>query len=345
MTAPRTPSRRALLVQQDGVRRAGLAAALTAAGWQVQTVDDPYAATAAFVSAPCDLVVCSLRRFRPADAGFFAALRARRTDVRILALVPARRRETAARALAAGADAQLPEPCYPEELVAAVTALFRHVGTAAATAPDGGDQGLRLLAGEVAHAINNPLQILSLIGEADGLPAARAQDVRAGVTRIRQVTRLLVAFGGLETPQPGVHDLGTLLDDALHDDELDAVVGDLQGVPAQVRVDARQVRVALRTMAGFLQSTGARRDVRIEPAIEADNGHDPRAVLAVSGAALDPAARQRALDSVLIVRDETREVFPGLKLAAAVATLNGGSLETESGPAGVRVGLRLPRNP
>lgn len=338
MTSLPTPPRRALLVQPDGARRAGLAAALAASGWTVETLEEPYAATAHFVASPSDLVVFSLRRFRRQDASFLAALRARRPDVRILALVPARRRAAAAEALAAGADAQLPEPCFPEEFVATVQALFRH-SAPIQTAPD---DGLRLLAGEVAHAINNPLQILALIGEADGLPSARAQDVRAGVERIRQVTRILVAFGNLRPPQPVAHDLGTLLDDALHDEELEALAGDLRGVPTQVYADPEQVRVALRSMAGFLSGTTPDRNARIDPAIESVNGHDPSAVLSLAGPVLDDAARRHALQSVLMVRDETREVFPGLKIAATVAALNGGTLQAQSRDGGIRLALRLP---
>ena len=174
VTSPPSPTRRrALLVRAPGVQRSALAAALGAAGWTVDEADDPYAATLHFVTAPSDLVVWAVRKVRDTDAAFVRALRSQQADVRLLVLVPPRRRETAARALVMGADAHLPDPCYPEELVAAAGALFR--GTAAA---ESSDEALRLLAAEVAHAVNNPLQILSLIGEADGLPAARPRTCR-----------------------------------------------------------------------------------------------------------------------------------------------------------------------
>ncbi len=109
------------------------------------------------------VVILSLSRATEADLEAIPALREARPDAHLLVSFPLDRRDLAARALAAGADASLLEPYYLEEVLAVIRRALsrepapspREDGPARAQLSD-----LEWLAAAVAHFVRNPLQSL-----------------------------------------------------------------------------------------------------------------------------------------------------------------------------------------
>ena len=251
-----TPSaeRRAsvLLVMRPGPARASAAEALRGAGYRVRGAREPYEGTARFVERPTDLVVLSLAGFRRRDTAFIATVKKRAPNARVLLLVPEGRRQSALDALQAGADAYTLEPFYPAELTTIATALLT---TRTETADGDGARALGRLAGEVAHAINNPLQILALLGESAELSGETRTAMSAEVGRVQEVMRILSRFGLLRRPQSSREPLGRALIQSLESASAAGrieVVGTTAEEGPPVEVDSSQAGVAFDVCLQFL---------------------------------------------------------------------------------------------
>ena len=339
-TTGRRPS--VLLVMRAGPARTGAADALRAVGYRVRTAREPYEGTARFVEKPSDLVVLSLRGFRKRDTAFLEAVKKRRERTRVLLLVPEGRRQAALDALHAGADAYVLEPFYPAELTQVAGALLS--GREERPTEDA-PRALSRLASEVAHAINNPLQILALIGEAADVD----DDTRAGlgqeVARIQQVTRILARFGLLRKPQKGKEMLGYALRQSLDSAAQEGRVT-LLGEPPEdgpvLSIDSSQAGVAFDTMLQFLAARTDALPLEVAARIVVRPGEGVEAALHAPGVRLDEETLAGVRQAVLLNRDDTRESYPGLALAEAVARIHGGRFVASASAEGTTLTLRLP---
>lgn len=343
---PSTRRRRSvLLVMRPGAGRQGAAEALRGAGYRVHSAREPYEGTARFVERPADLVVFSLAHFRRRDTAFIAAVKRRSPTARILLLVPEGKRTAAVEALQAGADAYALEPFYPAELRAVAAALL----AAGQEQPQGGTaQALGRLAGEVAHAINNPLQILALLGESAELSDPTRTAVGAEIARIQGVMRILGRFGLLRLPQKSREALGLSLrqslDSAVQEGRVLAL-GDAPEDGPSVSVDSSQAGAAFDSMLRFLAAHGKAKPVPVAARVRLLPGEAPSTVEAAvrgDGVFLEPEAIEAAREAVLLNSDETREVYPGLALAEAVARNHGGEFVVRATKRGTVLGMRLP---
>ena len=339
-SAPRKDD--ALLVLAPGPARAQAQQVLASAGLRVRCADEPYAAVASFLDAPTHLVVASLRGLRRRDLAFIQTLSSHGPDTRLLFIVPASRRRSGAQALAAGGDAILVEPYHPEELAGLAEALLRRQRRAPTEAA-GIEAAIAALAGEVAHAINNPLQVLGLAASAPDMPASRRAQLDDGVDRMRAVTEWLSAYGNLRKPRRRRTDLSVLLERALEEGEragwIKARVEGL-GEPAPAEVDAEQIEIALRASLALLGGTSPERPT---PVVGRATRRGRRADLALVAPEVPLATLDApAAAGLLLTEDVSRVPLPGLALPRAVARGHAGRLRLEAAqPAGVLLQLRL----
>ena len=331
---------------RPGPARSAAAETLRGAGYRVRGAREPYEGTARFVERPTDLVVLSLAGYRRRDGAFLQAVKKRAPRARVLLLVPEGRRTAALQALQAGADAYVLEPFYPAELATVAAALLPRAGE-----EDPGEETARALgglAGEVAHAINNPLQILALLGEASDVGDDTRRALGLEVGRIQGVMRILSRFGVLRRPQTSREPIGPTLRSSL-----DAAVasGDVEpvGKPPPdgppIEIDTSQAAVAFDTILHLLAARAPQRPLAVEARVRTLPAKQPDTVEATIHSRdvdLDAAALDGLASAGLLNRDDTREVYPGLALAAAVARNHGGRLLARSGAEGVVLGLRLP---
>ncbi|MDA1195748.1 MAG: hypothetical protein O2894_11260 [Planctomycetota bacterium] len=328
-----------------GPARSSAAEALRGAGYRVRTAREPYEGTARFVERPTDLVVLSLAGFRKRDSAFLATVKRRMPTTRVLLLVPEGRRRTALEALQAGADAYALEPFYPAELTALAAALLsgRDDGQEDDTA-----RALGRLAGEVAHAINNPLQILALLGEAADVSLETRDALGQEVSRIQGVMRILSRFGLLRRPQRGAGPLGYSLCQSLEAAEAEGRIQTVGEPPADgpaLSIDSSQTGVAFDTMLQFLAARAPEQPVEVAARVRVLPAGRPDSVEAAVrgiGVQLDRDALRALRQAVLLNRDDTREPYPGLALAEAVARNHGGRFVARASEHGVTLALRLP---
>jgi CheY-like chemotaxis protein len=343
---------RALVVMQRGPSRSAVVRALRDLGVDSTAVADPFEAAARFAEAPADLVVASLARRRKSDVLLLQALRARAAGALILAAVPLERRSLAAAALAAGADAYLLEPVDLEELEAIVRRRLLARSEASA-AGDGsspaGDAPAGRLAAEVAHAVNNPLQVARLLLESG---IASAADLGAGlsteVERIRRAVGIVGEFGALSAPRRAPAAIGALLGERLEALAAEGVVSAAGPAPRAGKpapVDAAQVRSAFDATLRFL---AARAPSRPAPArgllrrVREGRRAFVEAAMRVQGAVVPGEVWRDAVATVLWTDERTRETAPGLALPSAVAKAHGGGLSLRETPPGTVVSLRFP---
>lgn len=339
-TTSRRPS--VLLVMRSGPARTGAADALRASGYRVRTAREPYEGTARFVEKPSDLVVVSLQGFRKRDTAFLAAVKKRHAKARILLLVPEGRRQAALDALQAGADAYVLEPFYPAELTAIAAALL---STPEASPTEDAPRALSRLAGEVAHAINNPLQILALLGEAADVSDETRTALGAEVGRIQQVMRILARFGLLRRPQKGKEMLGHALRQGLEAatrEERISLVGEPPEDGPVLSIDSSQAGVAFDTMLQFLAARADARPTAVAARVVVHPEGEVEAAVHAPDVRIDEESLAGLRQAVLLNRDDTRESYPGLALAEAVARIHGGRFRASSGPEGTTLALRLP---
>ena len=221
---------------------------LTRENIQAACVSNVFRAVSAFTREPADLVVLGLKDLSEQDLLAINVIREVRNDCFVLVVFPAALRDRAVRALSHGADAYILEPFYPGEFLdisrRALSRFFRDEDTP----PPGED--LERLAGAVAHAINNPLQILELlITESEG-GSHETVNFRAVAERIKHVVEELLGFS-----QRTVLNLETLdLNELIHDELPDCTEGrevDIelsQDLPL-ILADRRGMRLVLRAFA------------------------------------------------------------------------------------------------
>lgn len=333
----------ALLVQPDGAQRRALASALAGLGLEVRLAREPYGAALALAEQAPDVVLLDLRVARRRDRAFVRALKQRQPHVRVLLLLHEGTRERAQALLRAGADAYVLAPCDPDEVQAVLRGWL-----------EGGEGPLRAgtamrLSDEVAHAINNPLQVLSLWAEAQ--PAGSAEGLEEAVlepvARMREVVQLLAAYGGLCAPQRASTDLVLLLEAALaRAQERGAIerAGRAPAGSAEAAADARQWATALDAVLGCLSGLShpepCRVRARVAPSLEAGDPH--RVQVLAEGLHLPPDQLEALPGLVLASHSTTRRPHPGLALPAAVARAHGGRLRLRAQRRGLLLTLMLP---
>ncbi len=329
-----------------GPGRRAAAEALRGAGYRVRAAREPYEGTARFVERPAQLVVLSMERFRSRDTAFITAVKKRAPATRILLLVPEGRRAAALTALKAGADAYAAQPFYPEELLALASSLLaREQHEEAETVAA---RSVGRLAAEIAHAVNNPLQILALLGESTEVPEKVRTGLSDEIHRIQRVVKIVGRYGLLRKPQRAPESLGHMLRESL----ASATEGGLvthEGAAVEdgppVEVDTSQARVAFDSLLSFLAARAPAMPVAVSARVRALPATRATAVEAAvrgRGVDLDAEALAALEESVLLTQDETREVYPGLALPAAIARNHGGAFIARASAAGAILGLRFP---
>lgn len=326
-----------------GPARQAAARVLRAAGMRCRGAREPYEGTAKFVETPSALVLLSLERFRARDIGFIETVRRRAPETRILLLVPEGARSMATRALTAGADAYLPLPFYAAEL----DAIARRLVRPAAPAPRAGAPALARLATEVSHAVNNPLQVLSLMCETEDEPSRRA-GLASEVSRVRDVVDILGRYGhrGALAKDRGL--LGPLLVaclDARAQEEQLAVTGKPPKDGPAFSFDAEQVSLALDDLVGLLVARAPAKPVPIAVRVRS-RGKGPESLVEAAvrgtGVHVPPEELDALLESVVWSHDETRLPYPGLALTDAVARDHGGRVTGRETDQGTVLAMQLP---
>ena len=338
---------RALVVLEKGPARVAIAWMLRALGATVATAPDPFEAAARFAEGPAALVVASLSGWRRRDLGFVAAIRARAPGASIVVLVPAERRPLAALALEAGADAWLPEPVDLRELQALASRRLAPRGSGISSA--GKDPAGRLAA-EIAHAVNNPLQVMSLLLETGTPQGESALRVAVGreVGRIRDAVEIVAAYGRLADPIKATASLGVLLGERLLAHEGRGAVRSVGSPPKtdiEVPLDAGQVRAAIDAVLLYLAARFTSRPAPVRGIVRrvrAGGGLFAEASMRVRGVRISQDEFREAASSVLWTDERDRAGHPGLALPEAVARGHGGVLVARETEPGTVVSLRLP---
>ena len=335
--------RSALLIMPPGAARRAAKAALEERGLSVRETREPYAAALSLSERGADLVVLDLGVYRARDGAFLRALKRRAPATRVLLLLPEGRRRAALGALKAGADAYVLDPFDPDELGQVALGLLG--GASAGADP----QALIRLSVEVAHAVNNPLQVLSLWAETPPAPRQPAPDpaLRETVGRIRDVVNLLAAHGRLKAPVREAVDLGRLLRLALEAASASPRIRAEPPFPAdgpEAPADPLQLNEALALLCACLGALAPTPPLLLRARVLASTEvAEPHKLQVLALGLVVPASDLEALPTlVLASHPETRTPHPGLALPAAVAALHGGSLRLKQVRRGLLVTLNLP---
>jgi signal transduction histidine kinase len=297
------------------------------------------------------LVVLGVSAIDERDMEIIPVLRARWPGACLLVLYPDVLRDRAARALALGADAYLPEPFYPGELLA----IARRAAAGRAPARPEAAQpsragGVEQLAAGVAHSIRNPLQILELelgTAEADGepdLPAMREQ-----VRRIANVLDGLAKFSGRRDVATRPVDVNRLVAHVFSERVASASSPAFDVRTAEEAAVVLASQELLRAGLESLRDRAARVTpaggvVRVTTQLRADEGRRVVEIAVTDGGpALAESVRARLFDpypDAAAVQDGT-----GLELAALAGIVrdHGGSVAARAaGAAGTTIVVRLP---
>jgi DNA-binding response OmpR family regulator len=322
---------RVLIVHGSQGMRSSMTELLAREGLRVETLDSTYRCMGRFVDEPADLVILGLAGLEEAELELVPALKAEERSPRILLTFPGPRRDLAVRALEKGADGYLLEPFYPGELLHVVRGQLepRAAAEPAARLPD--------LAREVAHAINNPLQILTLLLQKEKITKKELTDAIPGpLERIATVVGLLREFGSV--PQARVEEGDAA---AVAREAAGAVGARVEGPDsAPARIDPANYAAAVRSIVAALR---ARAPERGAPALSLAVEADAVALRAPLPAPLpDEAKPEDLLDAVFVV-DPERAVLPGLALPRLLLEGQGGSLTLEEGAVVARVRAPAPR--
>jgi len=222
-------TRIAHLLHDDGPSLDLAEAVLEAQGFRVHRATDAYRLLGLPAEPAADLALVGITAVDERDVDVVALLRERYPNAFIVLAYPASLRERAAEALAQGADAYLPEPFYPGELISlARRAAGRAEGSPprlpeappaaagnGAGAGTGTTDGLELLAGGVSHLVAQPLQILNLmIGSVEAGEPLNVEDARKQMDRVAAVARDLSRFSEMSRARPHRHsvDLNEVLE-------------------------------------------------------------------------------------------------------------------------------------
>jgi len=320
---------RVLVVHESGATRSLLTALLTGEGLQVETVDSWYACMARFVDEPADLVLLGLGGVQEPELDLISALKKEERPPRILVTFPSPLRDLAVRALVIGADGYLLEPFYGDELVGVVR------GQLLVAEPPGDPEALARLAQETAHAVGNPLQILTLLLQKDRVTKKELMTgIPEHLARIEAVVGHLRAFGAVGDARPERRDVRPLVERAA----ADAGFGyDTEAVPlAQVDVTLFSDAVAALFQAVALRAEGA------ELAVQLVAEEDAVALrLPVARDAFTDEEIATLLDAVFVVRPD-RQVHPGLARVRLMLERQGGSLAVEQKGTELTLVARVP---
>lgn len=329
---------RVLIIHEAGGTRAQMTDLLAREGLAVEAVESTYRGMARFVEDPASLVILGLAGLRENELELIPALKQEPRPPSILVAFPGSLRDLAVRALDLGADAYVLEPFYATEFVRIAAAHARPLAAepAAAGAPD-----LARLAAEVAHAVNNPLQILSLLLADEKLPKKQfAERVGEELERIRAVVRHLSAFGAAAPPETRRIDLRALLAQAAAEESMAERVAVAPGPRVGARGDERNVLAALRALLAALAARIAP-DQALSASVEPERGGVHLTVEAPL-AAFEGERVEDLPGSVFVVRAD-RRVVPGFALARALLSAQQGALEASAGRERARFIVRLPR--
>jgi signal transduction histidine kinase len=314
-------SPRVLLVHRQGATARGAVEVLRGEGIDVSSAENVFQAVSLFAERPADLVHLSLAEFEERDLEVLRVLRDIRPSVYVLLSFPMTLRDLAVKALARGADAYVVEPFYLGEYLDLVRrGIARARIGAPAPAPESTD--LERLAGAVAHAVNNPLQIVELLLSQEAGKLERGE-LRQEARRIRDVVVELLAFSRRrERPQTAL-DLNGLLRELVPEGTETEVTLDLSPGLPELHADEEGLRLLLTAL---LSLPGIR------------NGHGPLSVATGSGAPGQLSLRFHAPDLILS-ESEVRSFFRpfesplpdavGLSAATARAVVDAHSGEIE----------------
>jgi len=308
---------RVLVVHDSGATRALLVDLLSREGLRVEAVATTFEAIGRFVDEPAEIVVLGLAGLEARELDFLATLAREEPRPRILLTFPSPRRAMAVQALGMGADAYVLEPFYPDEVVGVVR------GLRAETTPERPGAALARLAGEVAHSINNPLQVLTFLMAKDKVTKKEVMDtVPPNVERIRKVVAALRDFARLPAGAPDANDAAPLVEAAA------AAAGFL--VDAKPTPPARLHRANFtEALKEILAAVRARVGAEAEPTVELapENGAAVVRVGAPRGAFADEKMAD-LLDLPFVVKRD-KEIVPSLARARLLLEGMGGSLAIE----------------
>jgi len=318
---------RVVVVHGTGSVRAHLAELLTRDGYSVESIDSTYRCMARVVDDPADLVILGLAGLADVELELIASLREEEAAPRILVLFPQSLRELAARALSLGADAYLLEPFYTTELQRVAASLLQTPRAATppvlAAAPARAD-ALQHLAHEVAHAINNPLQILSLMLDNKDIKKAEIlKGLPPQLERIEQVVALLREFGAVSRGDPKRVQAEPA---ARRAGEAAGVRIEAHNVPA-ARVDEANYTTALTALFQAIQDRVG--DDTSLVAQQSGGGGEVTVRLTVASDAFGDETIDDLENAVFVVGPE-RRILPGLALPRLLLEESGGRLEIDS---------------
>lgn len=307
---------RVLVVHESGATRSLLTTLLTAEGLHVEAIENWYEAIARFVDEPADLVLLGLARVQQPELELIRALKREEPPPRVLVTFPSPLRDLAVRALVTGADGYCLEPFYGDELVGVVRGQL-----AAAEAPDG-SAALAQLAQETAHAVGNPLQVLTLLLQKERVTKKELMTgIPEHLVRIEAVVKHLRAFGAVGDARPEPRDVRPVVERAA----ADAGVGyDTQPVPLAL-VDATLFTDAVAALLEAAKLRAGEAELTVQLVAEEDAVALRLPVARDAFADEDTGALP---DAVFVVRPD-RQVYPGLARARLMLERQGGSLAVE----------------
>ena len=314
---------RVLLVHESAGTRALLADLLTREGLDVEAVESTYACMDRFVDAPADVVVVGLAEMDDAELDLIPALKREERPPRVLVTFPGPRREMAVRALSKGADAYVLEPFYRDEVLGLVRGqLARDAGPYYA---------LSHLAREVAHAVNNPLQVVALLLLKEKVTKQELlKAIPEQTARIEAVVRHLREFGAIPVAKPEAQDVRPLVEAAGFELE--------PGEAAVAMVDALSFGAALEALREALLARVK------EGGLRGQLMADGKSVVLRVPVPAEPFAAEDVtalLDAVFVV-SEARDVLPGLARARALFESQNATLAVERTPLAFVVSLPPP---
>jgi DNA-binding response OmpR family regulator len=291
-----------------------LADLLSRDGLDVDTVESTYACIDRFVDAPADVVVLGLADVDETELDLIPALKREERPPRVLVTFPGPRREMAVRALSKGADGYVLEPFYRDEVLGLVRGQLAR--------EEGPYYALSHLAREVAHAVNNPLQVLALLLMKEKVTKQELlKSIPEQTARIEAVVRHLREFGAIPAAKPELQDVRPMIEAAGIELE--------PGGSAPARVDPASLAAALTALR---EAVLARTK---EGGLRGQLRRDAKGVvlrLSVPPEAFAKEDMATLLDAVFVV-SEAREVLPGLARARALLeaqtatlTYSGGTL-------------------
>jgi CheY-like chemotaxis protein len=328
------PGARVLIFHESERTRSLLADLLVREGLSVEAVESSFDCMARFVEHPADLVVAGLGGMTEAELGLFKTLKKEARRPRILAAFPSSSRDFAVRALEAGADAYVLEPFYPAEIVAAVRAQLgtrtKEAETQAGSLPH--------LAREVAHAINNPLQVVSLLlGKDKATKKELTEGIADQVDRIQKVVSLLKQFGAIHDADPVAQDPTPLVERAARDAGFQLQAGQ---VP-EAMLDDRHFLAALKAEFAVLRAHAGEDTSAFRTELREEEDHVAVEVTLPDDLAWETGPEE-LLDAVFVVRPN-REILPGLALSRALFEGQHGSLDLEKQGVRTRLVARVPK--